>query len=87
VCAEENVDTVETVDAVSGGQDPLLVEEGAATEECVGALVHEDAGHPGVLMWRGLRASSDTRSGSGNTAFAYKKVMNGFSTNDVMIGS
>ena len=70
--AEENVDAVETVYAVSGCQDPLVVEEGAAAEECVGALVHEDAGHPGVLVWGRLSASGDTRSSTGNTTFVYK---------------
>ncbi len=89
VSAEEDVDAVETVDTMSGGQDPLIVEEGAATEVSVGSLVHEDAGHPGVLVRWGLTASSNARSGTGNTTFVYKtvfEVLKGMSVNNVMIG-
>ena len=75
--SEEDVDAVESVDAVAGRQDPLVGEEGAAAEEGVSALVHEEAGHPGVLVRRGLATSGDAgvslSKGTGDSALSYRK--------------
>ena len=75
--SEEDVDAVEAVDAVAGRQDPLVGEEGAAAEEGVSTLVHEEAGHPGVLVRRGLATSGDAgvsfSKGTGDSTLSYSK--------------
>ena len=68
---EEDVDAVKAVDAVAGGQDPLVGQQGTAAEVGVGALLHEQAGHPGVLVRRRLASPGDAGVGSSHTAFTY----------------
>ena len=65
VSPEHDLDRGGAIRAVTRGHDPLVRDEGAATEPLV---INEQGRHPGVLMGGGLLAAHDAGVGAGHAA-------------------